>query len=107
MKGLGCADLGVKCSFIARGKTAEQVKKLLFDHAIRRHEGALGSRSGMLERMDELLALQSLPLPASYGNLPMERLNPEKLVCENACIRRCKAFIPVNKRPGNEFALTE
>ncbi len=107
MKGIGCADLGVKCSFIARGKTIEGAKKSLFDHAIRRHKGILPSRSEMIVKMDELLACQSLPAKAMPANLSIETLNAEKRICINMCIRQCKAFIPLNKRSGNEFTLTE
>jgi len=54
---LGCRDMGIACSFVAAAKTPERVKKLLFDHALRRHgELMKNSAAKMVEEMDRLLS---------------------------------------------------
>jgi predicted small metal-binding protein len=39
MKTLACADLGVpECSYVAKGETAEEVVKMMGDHAMKAHK---------------------------------------------------------------------
>ncbi|RJQ24056.1 MAG: DUF1059 domain-containing protein [Nitrospiraceae bacterium] len=37
MKALGCKDVGVECSFVAKGKTTEEVLKKAAEHATKHH----------------------------------------------------------------------
>ena len=55
---LGCREMGMDCSFIAAGKRPDAVKKMLFDHALRRHGSLLQAphaRMDILGGMDLLL----------------------------------------------------
>ena len=58
MESIACRDMGIPCNFVARGRRTEQVKKLLFDHALRRHKDIVQkrSRTEIVERMDSLLS---------------------------------------------------
>ena len=53
---LGCRELGAACSFVAVARTPERVKKLLFDHALRRHRELMKSPAKMVEEMDRLIS---------------------------------------------------
>ena len=60
MKQLSCQDLGARCTFTARGKTAEQVKDKLWAHASEKHEKMMRGLSERDQRtigrrMDEML----------------------------------------------------
>ena len=55
---LGCADLGsTDCPFIAKGKTAAEVKKKLMAHAQKDHPDELKAMSK--EQLDEAMRLMS------------------------------------------------
>lgn len=60
MKQLSCQDLGAKCTFTAKAKTAEQVKDKLWAHASEKHEKMMRGLSEQDQRtlghrMDEML----------------------------------------------------
>ncbi len=60
MKQLGCADMGVNCSFVAKGNTDEEVKKAAWAHAEKAHPEMLKGltpekRREMNAKMDSLL----------------------------------------------------
>lgn len=64
MKTLSCGDLGgMNCSFEARGKTAEEVKKAMYAHAEKAHKDILKKMTAadnqrMQVRMDDILSRQ-------------------------------------------------
>ena len=60
MKKLGCKDMGVACDFVATGETAEDVKKMLVDHAMKEHKDMFDKMSqeekdGMMKKMDKMI----------------------------------------------------
>ncbi len=60
---LGCKDMGVQCSFVAEGKSADEVKKKLTTHAQKAHAELMKGMSkeeqgSMMRKMDEVLSKQ-------------------------------------------------
>ena len=60
MKELGCRDLGGNCRFVARGKSSEEVKEILLDHADAEHADMMNEMSpeekrAMMSKIDRLL----------------------------------------------------
>ena len=54
MKNLACRDLGMDCSFVATGKTAEETKKNAFDHGGKAHAEMMAKMSA-----DEMKAFEA------------------------------------------------
>jgi len=60
MKQLGCRELGSDCSFVATGKTDDEIKNKLFKHAEKDHPEMMKTmtpekRKDLTARMDEAL----------------------------------------------------
>lgn len=60
MKKLGCKDMGVSCDFVATGENADDVKKMLVDHAMKEHKDMFEKMSqddkdAMMAKMDKML----------------------------------------------------
>lgn len=60
MKKLACRDLGVECGFVAKGKTAEEVKEKMMDHAAEAHKEIMENMTDekmkeMEEKMDKMM----------------------------------------------------
>ena len=61
MKSLSCKDLGgMDCNYTATGKTAEEVKQVMFAHAQQEHPDVPASMTAqqmqdLQQRMDQLL----------------------------------------------------
>ena len=57
MKTLSCKDMGVDCSFVAKGDTDEEVVKKLNDHAMKAHPEVVAEMSKKMskeEMMDKM-----------------------------------------------------
>ncbi len=60
---LGCKDMGVQCSFVAEGKSPDEVKRKLTSHAQKAHAELMKGMSkeeqaAMGKKMDGMLAKQ-------------------------------------------------
>lgn len=59
-KTLSCRDLGVECDFVAKGKTAEEVKEKMMEHAAEAHKEIMEDMTdekmkAMEKKMDEMM----------------------------------------------------